>query len=95
MQDEVFEIRWIAAEGLIAIGNDSIKPLLIALTDEPKELFLREEAHHVIKYIISQNAKGPELNKILKSVERALDSTVPIIAAAGAAKDALEKLKTL
>ena len=95
LQDEVFDIRWLAAEALIAIGIDSIKPLLIALADEPKELFLREGAHHVIKYIIGQNSKKPELNKILKSVEQALDSTVPGIAVAGAAKDALEKLKTL
>jgi HEAT repeat protein len=95
LQDEVFDVRWLAAEALIAIGSDSVKPLLVVLIDEPKELFLREGAHHVIKYIIDQNAKELELNKILKSVERALDSTVPSIAVAGAAKDALEKLETL
>jgi HEAT repeat protein len=95
LQDEVFDIRWLAAEALIAIGRDSVKPLLIALADEPKELFLREGAHHVIKYIIGQNPKDLELNEILKSVEQALDSAIPSIAVAGAAKDALEKLKTL
>jgi HEAT repeat protein len=95
LQDEVFDVRWLAAEALIAIGPDSVKPLLVVLIDEPKELFLREGAHHVIKYIIDQNSKKPELNKILKLVERALDSTVPSIVVAGAAKDALEKLETL
>jgi HEAT repeat protein len=95
LQDEVFDIRWLAAEALIAIGTDSIKPLLAALADESKELFLREGAHHVIKYIISQNPKKREMNEILKSVESALDGSVPSIMVAGAAKDALEKLKTL
>ena len=95
LQDEVFDIRWLAAEALIAIGTDSIKPLLTALANEPKELFLREGAHHVIKYIISQNPKEREMNEILKSVEIALDGSVPSIMVGGAAKDALEKLKTL
>jgi HEAT repeat protein len=95
LQDEVFDIRWLAAEALIAIGAESIKPLLAALVDEPKELFLRQGAHHVIKDIIHQNPKESELNEILKSVESALDSTVPSITVSGAAKSALEKLKIL
>jgi HEAT repeat protein len=95
LQDEVFDIRWLAAEALIAIGAGSVKPLLAALVDEPKELFLRQGAHHVIKDIIHQNPKESELNEILKSVESALDSTVPSITISGAAKIALEKLKTL
>ena len=95
LQDEVFDIRWLAAEALIAIGLESIKPLLAALVDEPKELFLRQGAHHVIKDIIHQNPRDSELNEILKSVESALDSTVPSITVSGAAKTALEKLKNL
>jgi hypothetical protein len=79
LQDEVFDIRWLVAEALIAIGSDSIKPLLSSLANEPKELFLREGAHHVIKYIISQNPKEREMNEILKSVESALDGAVPSI----------------
>jgi HEAT repeat protein len=94
LQDEVFDIRWLAAEALIAIGIESIKPLLAALVNEPKELFLRQGAHHVIKYIIHQNPKDSELNEKLKSVEIALDSTVPSITVSGMAKVALEKLKT-
>jgi HEAT repeat protein len=95
LQDEVFDIRWLAAEALIAIGVESIKPLLAALVDEPKELFLRQGAQHVIKDIIHQNPKEHKLNEILKSVESALDSTVPSITVSGAAKTALEKLKNV
>jgi HEAT repeat protein len=95
LQDEVFDIRWLAAEALIAIGIESVKPLLAALVDEPKELFLRQGAHHVIKDIIHQNPKELELNEILKSVETALDSAVPSITVSGAAKTALEKLKNV
>jgi len=95
LKDEVFDIRWLAAEALIAIGAESVKPLLAALVDEPKELFLRQGAHHVIKDIIHQNPKETELNEILKSVESALDSIIPSITVSGAAKVALKKLKTL
>lgn len=40
------EVRWLAAEGLIAIGTQAIKPLLQELIKNPKSAFLRRGAHH-------------------------------------------------
>jgi hypothetical protein len=42
------DLRWMAAEGLIALGNDSLVPLMKALTDFKGSLWLSEGAHHVL-----------------------------------------------
>ena len=66
LQDEVFDIRWLAAEALIAIGKESIEPLLRAVINQSNESFLREGAHHVITYIMSSISITDELTEILK-----------------------------
>lgn len=43
------EIRWIAAEGLIAIGRDAVEPLLRELLTNPRSFKLKKGAHHVLK----------------------------------------------
>ena len=49
LENNDLDVRWIAAEGLIEIGKESIKPLLEALVcDEPSK-FILEGAHHVLK----------------------------------------------
>lgn len=55
LKDDEFDIRWIAAEGLIRIGQPSIKPLITALIDDFVSIYIREGAHHVLKYL---EAKG-------------------------------------
>ncbi len=93
LRDEIFDIRWLAAEALIATGNTSIEPLLQALISESKESFLREGAHHVITHLMKYEAMTPELANILKPVENALDSSVPGVTIPVAARIALEKWK--
>ena len=95
LEDNIFDIRWLAAQALIAIGTDSIEPLLEALSQSSDELFLREEAHHVIKYIFRDNPKAKELYDVLKPVADALESSVSRIETPGAARTALEKLKRM
>ncbi len=46
LDDKYEEVRWIAAEGLIAIGAQAIKPLLQELAKNSKSVFLRKGAHH-------------------------------------------------
>ena len=46
--DDDFEIRWLAAEGLIEIGKESVKPILDELFEKPDAMFLRHGAHHVL-----------------------------------------------
>lgn len=95
LEDEIFDIRWLAAEALIAIGPACIEPLLQALIGDIKAPFLHESAHHVIKYILNGNPKAFELNDILKPIVRALEGPAPKIEAPGTAQTALEKLKRL
>ena len=95
LEDNVFDIRWLAAQALITIGTDSIAPLLEALSNSSDELFLREEAHHVIKYIFRDNPKAKELYDILKPVVNALEGPVSRIETPGAARTALEKLRKM
>lgn len=49
LEDEAFSVRWLAAEGLIALEYDSLEPLLQALEKKPDSVWLRESTHHVLK----------------------------------------------
>jgi HEAT repeat protein len=95
LQDNIFDIRWLAAEALIAIGHESVKPLLETLGASSEELFLREGAHHVLNHIIRDNTKTTELNEILMPVVHALESSASEIEIPGAAQTALQKLNRL
>jgi len=55
LKDDEFDIRWIAAEGLIDLGKPSIKPLVSALLEDFESTFLREGTHHVLKYLEARN----------------------------------------
>jgi HEAT repeat protein len=56
LEDEESEIRWIAAETLIRIGRDSVKPLLEALVKNGSEsYYLRLGAHHVLSELVNDN----------------------------------------
>jgi len=49
LENNYFDIRWLAAEGLIEIGKKSIKPLMEAIISNQDSTFLREGLHHVLK----------------------------------------------
>ena len=92
LKDNVFEVRWLASEALVGIGTDAIKPLLEKLRTGSDNLFVREEAHHIFKYIQRDNPKANELSAILKPVIDALEGSTASVSTPGAAKKALEKL---
>jgi HEAT repeat protein len=46
LEDDKSSIRWLAAEGLIMLGRESVKPLLEALVNRTDSVFIREGAHH-------------------------------------------------
>jgi HEAT repeat protein len=75
LEDEMFDVRWLAAEGLIAIGRPTLVPLLRKLTEEPDSLWLREGAHHVLHGINMGNQE-----EILLPVRNALeDIEAPLV----------------
>jgi len=49
LDNDDFDVRWLAAEGLIEIGKESIKPLLKSLIRNQDSKFLLEGVHHVLK----------------------------------------------
>ena len=95
LEDDIFDIRWLASEALVAIGPDCIKPLLERLSASSDKLFLREEARHVLKYILRNNPKANELIVILKPVIDALNGSAASVEVPGMARTALEKMSRL
>ncbi len=49
LDDEEFDVRWLAAEGLIDIGHASVYPLLKAFITNKDSVHLKEGVHHVLK----------------------------------------------
>ncbi len=47
LEDDESDVRWIAAEGLIKLGIQSIKPLLETLMKKSDSVFVLAGAHHV------------------------------------------------
>jgi HEAT repeat protein len=83
LEDEEFAIRWLAAEGLIRMGSDAIKPLLEALIHQSDSVFMREGAHHVLyaledDQLVDARSQIRDLMNHLKKVSSVED--VPILA---------------
>jgi HEAT repeat protein len=90
MDDKVFDVRWVAAEGLIAIGNQSIEPLLDLILNHPDSVRLREGVHHVLYAL---NKEQP--NEILKPVIDALEATEASLQVPWVAEKALKSLRNI
>jgi HEAT repeat protein len=57
LDDQDFDIRWIASEGLIRIGRKSLIPLLKAISTGKNSLFLDRRAHQILNSLLNQNEK--------------------------------------
>jgi HEAT repeat protein len=82
LDDKEFEIRWIAAEGLIKIGRHSILPLLKSVRDGKSSFIFNKGAHHVLLSLLDENEKD-KLTSLLLSLDDAqeLGETAPVEAA--------------
>jgi hypothetical protein len=92
LQDDEFSVRWLAAEGLIAISEDSLKPLLTALVNNPQSALLREGAHHVLHDLVHRLSLKPPLRKQVEPVLAALNDIEPAVEVPPVAEQALHKL---
>jgi len=72
LEDDDFDVRWLAAEGLTKMNINALKPLLQALEKRGDSFFLQEGAHHVFHDL----AKGG-LRKFLAPVLAALEKLEP------------------
>jgi hypothetical protein len=82
LNDNEFEIRWIAAEGLIRIGRRSILPLIKSIRDGKSSFFLNRSAHQVLINILYENERE-RLTSFLLCLEdtHELGETAPVQAA--------------
>ncbi len=88
-------VRWLAAEGLIALGAQGLEPLLTGLVANPTGSNLREGAHHVLYDLISKNYLLDKYQVIAEPVLAALDGAEPAVAVQGAAYAGLNALRAL
>lgn len=88
LDDKEFEIRWIAAEGLIKIGRRAILPLLTSIRDGKSSFILNKGAHHVLLSLLKEDEKN-KLTTLLLSLDDAqeLGETAPV--------EASEAIKTI
>jgi HEAT repeat protein len=89
MEDENSGIRWLGAEGLIALGREGLVPLLRALEQHSDSEWLREGAHHVLHDLARGNLENV-LTPVLAALED-IEPTIEVPWAARAALDALEE----
>lgn len=69
LEDEEFDVRWLAAEGLIKMNINALKPLLQALENRGDSFFLQEGAHHVL-HDLAKGALRKYLAPVLAALER-------------------------
>ena len=58
LEDDAGDLRWIAAEGLIKLGVESIQPLLHTLIEKSDSVFILAGIHHVF-YDLKKRKKLP------------------------------------
>jgi HEAT repeat protein len=68
LEDKDFDIRWLAAEGLISCGRDAIVPLMQALLEKSDSEWFREGAHHVL-FDLSHEGLGDLVKPVLDALE--------------------------
>jgi HEAT repeat protein len=89
LEDKEFDVRWLAAEALINIGQDALEPLLIALADHgDKSISLRHGAHHVL-----HDMKLGNFRSSLLPVMKAVEDSEPYSEVLLVAKEALDALR--
>ena len=81
LDDPVFDIRWIAAEGLIKIGRPSICPLLKSVRDGKSSLIFNRGTHHILLSLVNEEEKN-KLMPLLQSLDNyhELGETAPVMA---------------
>ena len=88
--EESFGVRWVAAEGLVRLGRDALVPLFEALMRNPRSVYLRVGAHHVL---IGARRHGEEA--LAEPVLEALGSYSPRADLPLIAREALIRLEDL
>ena len=65
LEDEDFDVRWLAAEGLIKLGPQSIIPLIEHLLANVKKDVVRDAAHHVLRALRRRAKAKTQIDELL------------------------------
>jgi HEAT repeat protein len=87
--DRSFDVRWLAAEGLISRGREALAPLMQALIEKSDSGWFREGAHHVL-FDLSHGNLGELVRPVLEALED-VDSAVEVPFKAKALLDTISK----
>jgi HEAT repeat protein len=90
LEDESFGVRWLAADGLIAIKREGLLPLLQALVGCSDSVLLRQGAHHVLRILAGEK----DLHLQLAPVLAALEDSEPALEIPLAARNAIIALQS-
>lgn len=88
LEDEIFDVRWLAGEGLIALRLHALGPLFYALINKPDSIWLREGIHRALHGIYRESPAS-----LIKPVLTALENSESQLKAPLAAEAALKVLK--
>jgi len=89
LEDKNFDVRWLAAEGLIPRGREAVVPLMQALMAESDSVWFREGAHRVL-FDLSHGNLGQLVRPVLEALED-VDSSVEVPFKAKALPDTISK----
>lgn len=70
LMDEHFEVRWDAAESLIAYGSRGLPALLIELQKHYDSLRLRQGAHHILRAVRGVDNADDPLEQLYRALNR-------------------------
>ncbi len=88
LMDDSMEIRWLAAEALIALGRKALRSLFADLEVHFESVFLREGAHHVLHALERRDLLEKEGLAVLEALRR----LEPEVSVAWVARKALDSL---
>jgi len=89
LDDKVFDVRWLVAKGLIAIGREAIVPVLRTVIGRADSSLYRSGVHHVLHDLAANDESSRE---ILAPVLAALDGSAPSVEVPLAAETAIAAL---
>jgi hypothetical protein len=92
LTDDSMEVRWLAAEGLIALEEKALVPLLQALEVDFESPFLRQGSHHVL-HALERKKKLNEKTLAVLDTLRFLEPKMEVAVAARKALDSLRREK--
>ncbi|MGA2220785.1 MAG: STAS/SEC14 domain-containing protein [Verrucomicrobiia bacterium] len=89
LEDDKFDVRWLAARAVMTLGQAGLAALLQALIERPHSTLLRESAHHVL-----HDEAHEKWSRQLAPVMQTLEGPDPEAALPMAATNALKAIRS-